>query len=430
MIKNEGGMALDLPSVPDDLLPTVTVVTPTYNRQELFDIAIRNYKNFSYPRHKLFWLILDDSPTDSLKTLIDEHFASDKSVCYMHHDTKEPIGRKRNRMAQECKTQVICHMDDDDYYYQDSVKIRVLSMIAKKKPVSGCLQYNCYNIVDDTQFIARGKEELLNVGEASLCYLKDYWNQYKFNDNDTHEEAVYFLQQNPNNFVNIPCLWVLLSITHNNNVSSRVAVSPVLDHSFLELLPAVDSEYIKALKLKLMKNDPDNKKALELIEKMKSSNTPERIIDGISAKLRKNIFIIEYLNTLPSKSVYNPNDFLIICFNGQYVRDLDFEKETELINFIQKHKNKYRFTIFTNCEKGYSFNGITVSPHWKWRTCNKYYHALVYADCSHFKNNFECKKAFFYNKHKFDEEHVQSLTDKEIQMVTDLTDLANVINNS
>jgi hypothetical protein len=161
---------------------------------------------------------------------------------------------------------------------------------------------------------------------------------------------------------------------------------------------------------------------------MKKSNNPERIIDGISPKLRKNIFIIEYLNTVPSKSVYNSNDFLIICFNGQYIRDLDFEKETELLQFIQKNKNKYRFTIFTNCEKGYSFNGITVSPHWKWRTSNKYYHALVYADCSHFKNNFECKKVYFYNKYKFDEEHIRSLSNKEIQIVTDLPNLTIVDN--
>ena len=86
-------------------------------------------------------------------------------------------------------------MDDDDYYYPDSVKIRVIAMIANKKPVSGCIEYNCYNIVDDTQFIAQGKEELLNVGEASLCYLKDYWNQFKYNDQDTHEESIYFLQK-------------------------------------------------------------------------------------------------------------------------------------------------------------------------------------------------------------------------------------------
>ena len=53
---NNEGTFLNLPSIPDDVLPTVTVVTPTYNRKNMFDIAIRNYKNFNYPREKLQWI--------------------------------------------------------------------------------------------------------------------------------------------------------------------------------------------------------------------------------------------------------------------------------------------------------------------------------------------------------------------------------------
>ena len=61
LTNNEQGSFLNLPSIQDEILPTVTVVTPTYNRHENFEIAIRNYKNFNYPRDKLFWIILDDN---------------------------------------------------------------------------------------------------------------------------------------------------------------------------------------------------------------------------------------------------------------------------------------------------------------------------------------------------------------------------------
>ena len=220
LTSNEDGTFLNLPIIEDHLLPTVTIVTPTYNRHDNFEIAVRNYNSFNYPRNKLCWIILDDSPNDSLKDQIPK----DKTIRYIYNDIKEPIGKKRNRLASECNSQVICHMDDDDYYYPDSVKIRVIAMISNKKPVSGCIEYNCYNIVDDSQFIARGKEELLNIGEASLCYLKDYWNEYKYLDTDTHEESIAFLNKNLNNYVDIPCFWILLSITHKNNVSGRRAV--------------------------------------------------------------------------------------------------------------------------------------------------------------------------------------------------------------
>ena len=406
LVNNNDGSYLNLPSIQDNLLPTVTMVTPTYNRHNNFEIAIRNYKNFNYPREKLFWIILDDSPNDSLKKQIP----TDSSIRYIHNSKKEPIGSKRNRLASECKTQVICHMDDDDYYYPDSVKIRVVAMITHKKPVSGCIEYNCYNLVNDTQFKARGTEGLLNVGEASLCYLKDYWNQYKFLDTDTHEESVHFLQKNLNNYVNISCFWILLSITHKNNVSGRRAIAPVLTYSFLDFLPVSDFEFIKTLKMKLMKNDPDNFEALKVIKNLTDSNNKEKIIDKLSIKLRKNIFIREYLNKVPTKTNYNELDYLILCFTGQYLSELEFEKETELIEFIKKNKNNYRFTIYTNCDKGYSFEGITLSPYWKWRTGNKYQNCLVYADPSHLKLGINAINVKFYNKYSFDVPEMQKAT--------------------
>ena len=84
---NEQGSFLNLPNIDDNLLPTVTIVTPTYNRKDNFGIAIRNFKNFNYPREKLFWIILDDSPDDSIKLILP----NDKSIRYIHNDKKEKL---------------------------------------------------------------------------------------------------------------------------------------------------------------------------------------------------------------------------------------------------------------------------------------------------------------------------------------------------
>ena len=401
---NNNGTFLNLPLIPDELLPSVTIVTPTYNRHEYFEIAIRNYKNFNYPRDKLSWIIYDDSPNDLLRSQIPD----DKTIKYIYNNEnkcynneKKCIGFKRNYLASQCNSDIICHMDDDDYYYPDSVKIRVTAMLNYKKAISGCIEYNCYNIVDDTQFLARGKEELMNIGEASLCYLKTYWDQFKFSDEDTCEESINFFKGNYKNYVDVPCSWVLLSITHNHNTSSRRSTLPLLNHSFLDLLPVKDFEYIKSLKTKLMLNDPDNKEAMGMIKKLQESKNPEKIIDKLNINLRKNVFIREYLNQIPTKRMCTKHDYLILCFPGQYFQCLNFEEEDKLINFIKDNKNKYRFTIYTNCEKGYSYQGITLSPYWKWRTCNKYEKCLVYADPSHLKLQINSNKINFYNKYKY-----------------------------
>ena len=161
---NEGSF-LNLPSISDELLFDVTIVTPTYNRHDVIDIAIRNFKHFNYQKKKLNWIILDDSPIESsniTKKLLEKELKDELEngkVKYIYSHVKMPIGKKRNMLAEESKTTIICHMDDDDYYYPDSIKVRVVSLIAYKKAVSGTLEYNCYNLVDDSQFIARGSEK-------------------------------------------------------------------------------------------------------------------------------------------------------------------------------------------------------------------------------------------------------------------------------
>ena len=42
-------------------LPNITILTPTYNRKNVFKLAILNYLNIDYPRDNIEWIILDDS---------------------------------------------------------------------------------------------------------------------------------------------------------------------------------------------------------------------------------------------------------------------------------------------------------------------------------------------------------------------------------
>lgn len=419
---NEGKNSfINLPNIPDNMLPTCTIVTPTYNRSLLFDIAIRNFKNTNYPKYKLFWIILDDSDEkekQEYEKMIKYEFSNDSAIKYVHHPEKLTIGAKRNKLAEMCQTDIICHMDDDDYYYPDSVRIRVISILYHKVPVSGCIEYNCYNLVDDSQFIARGTPDKMNVGEAALCYSRSFWNQNKFNDEDKIEEAIFFLR-NVNKtdkdgnafslYIDIPCMWILISITHGKNTSGRKAIAPVLNYSFLELLPLEDNNYIKKMKYKLMMNDPENKKAMDIVKEMQKQYNNQQIhkidkmVDSLKPKMRKNVFIREFLHNVPSKNTHTDNDFLILCFPGQHYRKLNFEEETELVEFVQKNKNKYRFTIYTDCESGKTLNGISVSPFWKWRSANKYNYCLVYAEPSHFNISINVPKenVYFFNKLNF-----------------------------
>ena len=64
--------------------PTVSVLTPTYNRKDFIELCIFNLKNQLYPLDKLEWFVLDDSPkpytkgeqkyiSDSIKPIKQTH---------------------------------------------------------------------------------------------------------------------------------------------------------------------------------------------------------------------------------------------------------------------------------------------------------------------------------------------------------------------
>ena len=50
-----------LSPITDEDLPTVSIVTPMYNRYNFIKLMIRNYQEIDYPRHLLEWIIIDDS---------------------------------------------------------------------------------------------------------------------------------------------------------------------------------------------------------------------------------------------------------------------------------------------------------------------------------------------------------------------------------
>ena len=76
----------------DDDLPSVSVITPTFNRKYLFDLAIRNFTNTDYPTNKIEWIIVDDSEEENLQDILPDI----ENIEYIKLDERTSIGEKRN----------------------------------------------------------------------------------------------------------------------------------------------------------------------------------------------------------------------------------------------------------------------------------------------------------------------------------------------
>ena len=99
----------------------VSVVTPTYNRRAIIPILIQIYKNQTYPKENMEWIILDDG-RDKVEDLFQEAAKTIPNLRYLPLNDKMRIGAKRNVLNREAKGSIIIAMDDDDYYPADRIK--------------------------------------------------------------------------------------------------------------------------------------------------------------------------------------------------------------------------------------------------------------------------------------------------------------------
>lgn len=208
-------------------LPAVSIVTPTYNRRLMFRLAIWCFMQMNYARDKLQWIIVDDSDTaEAVETDLNPvraRFGAD-AVTYLRLDKKTPLGEKRNLGVAAARHSIIIHMDDDDYYPADSVRIRVSHLLTSGLDAVVCTTIPMYDL--------RRYSSAINVpplwmsaaercSEATLAYKKSFWAERQF-DRDMAEGET-FLAGRLARVKEITCAGIIVSMLHSKNSSGRGA---------------------------------------------------------------------------------------------------------------------------------------------------------------------------------------------------------------
>ena len=85
----------------------ISICTPIYNRNKCKELIINNLNNFDYPKDKLEYIILDDGSDRFIKNNIELEYFKNKiypiKFKYIHHNQKEIIGKKRNKLVKLSK---------------------------------------------------------------------------------------------------------------------------------------------------------------------------------------------------------------------------------------------------------------------------------------------------------------------------------------
>ena len=209
----------------DSELPHISIATPTYNRKKLFQMAIYNFKNLDYPLEKVEWVIVDDS--DSGET-VEDILPKDERIKYISLPKKVTIGKKRNLCVEHCSNPYIVFMDDDDYYYPESVRRRISYLLESKKECVYCTSIACFHINKYISMINVPPHQLPfqeRISEASLAFTKSFWEQQPFADHSRGGEAKEFLKGRFDNTQEVSWEQILVSLLHSRNTSHKELIT-------------------------------------------------------------------------------------------------------------------------------------------------------------------------------------------------------------
>tara|TARA_B100001175_G_scaffold246013_1_gene212663 strand:+ start:738 stop:1859 length:1122 start_codon:yes stop_codon:yes gene_type:complete len=199
---------------PEDL-PYISVCIPTYNRRKFMKLVKLNYENSTYPKDKMELIILDDGIDK-----VEDAIPKDDNVRYYHNREKKNIGWKRNECVRLAKYDIIAFMDDDDYYYPNSLINRVCNLLKSERDCVFCSTIGCFHIAKLSSIINSTPIDapLENkVSEASLTFKKSFWHNNKFNSDDKINEGAYFVKAAVEKCKEISWEGVFVQLLHTYN---------------------------------------------------------------------------------------------------------------------------------------------------------------------------------------------------------------------
>jgi len=213
--------------------PPITVITPTYNRKRLIEIAFHNLLATDYPRNKIEWIVIEDNE----KT---PHMASEKviqfqvqvpeiRIKYIPIEGRMTIGEKRNCAIREASNEIILFMDDDDHYPSTSFRRRVAWLTKGVKrgetthQIACCTTLALYDLQRGTSAVNVPPFDIAfaqRISEATLTFRKSAWEERPF-PSVSVAEGEGWIQGRENIVIEMPPQQIIVAFTHGANQTSR-----------------------------------------------------------------------------------------------------------------------------------------------------------------------------------------------------------------
>jgi glycosyltransferase involved in cell wall biosynthesis len=260
-----------------DLLPFVSICTPTFNRRPFIPYLKKCFDHQTYPKDRIEWIIIDDG-TDPIEDLVKDI----EQVKYFYYEEKMLLGKKRNLMHSKCSGDIIIYMDDDDYYPPERVSHAVETLLENPQVlVAGSSEMHFY-FDSRNQVYQCGPYKEYHATAATFAFKKELILETSYNEENALAEERYFLKNYTIPLKQLDTLKSIMVFSHKHNSLNKEKMLENMESTKTKLSRYTVDDFIKDPILKqfymvdmndLLTNyepgKPENKpKLLEQIKKM------------------------------------------------------------------------------------------------------------------------------------------------------------------
>jgi glycosyltransferase involved in cell wall biosynthesis len=200
------------------LIPFVSICTPTFNRRPFIKTMFQCFKNQTYPRNRMEWIIIDDG-TDKIHDLVIESGIT--QIRYFQVPEKMTLGAKRNYMHSLAKGSFIVYMDDDDYYPPERVSHAVETLVNNPQALcAGSSELYIY-FKHIKKMYQCGPYGPNHATAGTFAFRKELLLQTKYEDHAALAEEKAFLKNYTIPFVQLDPMKSILVFSHEHNTFDK-----------------------------------------------------------------------------------------------------------------------------------------------------------------------------------------------------------------
>ena len=214
MVKN----VAHTPKLKKKFYPFVSVCTPTFNRRPFMPTMIECFKNYTYPKDRMEWIIVDDG-TDPVGDILTK--ADVPQIRYIRSDKRMNLGEKRNYMHTFCKGTIVVYMDDDDYYPPERVS-HAVDVLTNNKTALCAGSSEIYIYFKHIQkMIQCGPYGPSHATAGTFAFKIELLKQTKYDDHAALAEEKNFLKEYTIPFAQLDPLKTILVFSHEHNTFDK-----------------------------------------------------------------------------------------------------------------------------------------------------------------------------------------------------------------